>query len=82
MLREGIGRDTGKGGLGKKAVAEVDLGVGVLSRWDSTTLNGEDKVAELGECIGVGVVGAGAGAVKKWKGGLEDEDGQGPSKEG
>ena len=81
-MREGIGRDTGKGGLGKRAVAEVDFGVGVLGRWDGTTLNGEDKVAKLGECTSVGLVGVGAGAMIEWKGGLEDEDGQGPSKEG
>ena len=82
MLREGIGRDTSKGGLGKRAIAEVDSGVGVSSRWDGATLNWEDKVLELGE--GIGVVGAsvGAGAMTEWKGGLGDGDGQEPSKEG
>ena len=82
VLREGTGKDTGKGGLDKRVVAEVDSRVGVSGRWDGAALNGEDKVVKLGEGTGVGGVGARAGAVTEWKGGLEDGDGQEPSKDG
>ena len=82
VLREGIGKDPSKGGLDIRVVAEVDLGVGVSSRWDGATLNWEDKVLELGEGIGVVGAGVGAGAMTEWKGGLGDGDGKEPSKEG